>query len=96
MRDLKEYSLIYQLRNRTILVRKSDCHYSVLLEEDDAYTEVIVSSEEMNEALDFPAAEEVTWVERFRLLFGNYNGFDYFITFCDDNDVSTRTYVWPK
>ena len=96
MRDFKEYSIIYQLGNKTILVHKSDCHYSVLLEDDKAYTEVIVSSDKMDEAMKFPASEETTWVGQFRLLFGNYDGFDYFIKFCDENYVPTRTFVWSK
>lgn len=96
MKDYKEYSKVYELGNKTILVYKSDCHYSVLLEDDKCYTEVIVSSKAMDAAMKFPAADETTWLGQFRLLFGNYDGFEYFIKFCQDNYVATKTYVWPK
>ena len=96
MKDSKEYSTIYNLGYRTLSVHKDVCHYSVLFEDKDAYTEVIVSSNAMDEAMKFPASDELSWVGQFKLLFGNYDGFDYFIKFCEDNYVATKTYVWEK
>lgn len=94
MKDTNEYSQIYQLGKRTLYVHKDECHYSFLLEEGTEYSEVIVSKHAMDDAIDFPAADELTWVGRFKLLFGNYDGFDNFIKFCDDNGVETKTYLW--
>lgn len=96
MKDTREYSTIYHLGYKTILVHKDGSHYSVLLEDKDAYTEVIVPSQALDDAMSFPAADETTWVGRFRMLFGNYDGFDHFIKFCKDNYLTTKTYVWTK
>ncbi len=96
MKDTNEYSTIYQLGKRNLRVHKDECHYSVLLEEGETYTEVIVPREAMDEAMKFPAAEEITWVGQFKLLFGNYDGFEYFVKFCEDNYVSTKTFFWEK
>jgi hypothetical protein len=94
MKDTKEYTKIYQLGNKALYVHKGDCHYSFLLEEGNTYSEVIVSKHEMDDAFDFPAADELTWVGKFELLFGNYDGFDHFVQFCDEHGVETKTYVW--
>jgi len=96
MKDSKEYSTLYHLGKKTLLVHKDECHYSVVLEEDDAYSEIIVSRKSVDEAMCFPAADELTWDGRFKLLFGNYDGFEYFIKFCDDNSIETMTFTWPK
>ena len=94
MKDIKEYSIIYQLGKRTLFAHKDECHYCILLEEGNTYTEVIVSRKAMDEAMNFPAADELTWTGQFRLLFGNYDGFDNLIKFCGDNSVETKTYIW--
>ena len=94
MKDTSEYTKIYKLGNKALYVHKGECHYSFLLEEGDTYSEVIVSKHEMDDAFDFPAADELTWVGKFELLFGNFDGFDYFVQFCDEHGVETKTYVW--
>ena len=96
MKDENEYSVIYQLGKKSLRVHKDDRHYSVILEDDKGYSEVVVPSEAMDEAMRFPAADEITWAGQFRLLFGNYDGFDYFVKFCKDNYVATKTYFWSK
>ena len=96
MKDTNEYSKIYELGKKALYVHRDDCHYSFLLEDDKAYNEVIVSRNAMDDAMAFPNAEDITWTGRFRLLFGNYDGFDYFVKFCKDNYVATKTFVWDK
>ena len=94
MKDTSEYTKIYQNGKRSLYVHKGDCQYSFLLEDGNSFSEVIVSKKEMDNAIDFPAADEISWVGRFALLFGNFDGFDLFQQFCDINGVETKTYLW--
>ena len=96
MKDPNEYCILYQLGKKTLMAHKDECHYSIVLEQDEGYTEVIVSAEALDNAMKIPDADNITWAGQLKLLFGNYDGFEYFTKFCDENYVETKTFFWEK
>lgn len=94
MMDLYDYKVIYKDADKQLLVNKTECNYSIVLKEGDAFTEVLVSAEEVDDSMKFPAAEKLSWKKQFELLFGNDKGFDRFIQYCDENGISTQTLHW--
>ena len=41
MKAPNEYCTLYHLGNKTLMAHKDECHYSIVLEQDDGYIEVI-------------------------------------------------------
>jgi hypothetical protein len=102
MRDTNHYTIIYSLGYRKLMFLKEGGSYSILSEDKSpdnpdvmAYTEVIVPADALEEAISVPSSdEEATVGEKMQLLFGNYDGFDNFIKFCDENNIETMTLFW--
>lgn len=92
--DLRDYTVIYKDADRQILVNKSEFNYSLFANDGDAYTEILVSAEEIDNSMTFPEAEKMSWKKQFELLFGNKNGFDGLIKYCDENEISTQILNW--
>ena len=51
MKDPKEYCTLYHLGKKTLMAHKDECHYSIVLEQDNGYTEVIVPIEALDIAM---------------------------------------------
>ncbi|MBO4818249.1 MAG: hypothetical protein J5498_08240 [Bacteroidales bacterium] len=94
MMDLSDYTVIYKDADRQILVNKTEFNYSLVAKDGDAYTEILVSAEEIDNTMTFPEAERMSWKQQFKLLFGNKNAFDCFIKYCDENEISTQILNW--
>ncbi|MBO8478192.1 MAG: hypothetical protein IAB80_04840 [Bacteroidetes bacterium] len=94
MMDLRDYTAIYKDADRQILVNKSEFNYSLVAKDGDAFTEILVSAEEIDNSMTFPEAEKMSWKKQFELLFGNKNGFDGLIKYCDENEISTQILNW--
>ena len=94
MMNLNDYTVIYKYANKQILVNKTDYNYSLVAKDGDACTEILVSAEEMDESMTFPEADKLSWKKQFELLFGNRNGFDGLIKYCDENEIGTQIYNW--
>ena len=94
MMDLRDYTVIYKDADRQILVNKSEFNYSLVAKDGDAFTEILVSAEEIDNSMTFPEAEKMSWKKQFELLFGNKNGFDGLIKYCDENEISTQILNW--
>lgn len=92
--DLRDYTAIYKDADRQILVNKSEFNYSLVAKDGDAFTEILVSAEEIDNSMTFPEAEKMSWKKQFELLFGNKNGFDGLIKYCDENEISTQILNW--
>lgn len=58
MMDLRDYTVIYKDADRQILVNKSEFNYSLVANDGDAYTEILVSAEEIDNSMTFPEAEK--------------------------------------
>lgn len=68
MMDLRDYTVIYKDADRQILVNKSEFNYSLVAKDGDAYTEILVSAEEIDNSMTFPEAEKNVLEEAVRTL----------------------------
>lgn len=66
--DLRDYTVIYKDADRQILVNKSEFNYSLVAKDGDAYTEILVSAEEIDNSMTFPEAEKNVLEEAVRTL----------------------------
>lgn len=92
--DLSDYTVIYKDADKQLFVNKTEFNYSIIMKEGEAYTEVLVSAEEIDNSMTFPKADKLSWKKQFALLFGNNKGFNRFIQYCDENGISTQTLIW--
>jgi len=97
MKDENEYCEIYSLGRRKLMYLKVTGSYSFVERdwnhEKDmwVYREVIVPAADLEEAINIPTSDEMITSGKMKLLFGNYDGMDHFVDFCDDNNIDTMT-----
>ena len=101
MIDTNHYTIIYDNSQRSLMYLREGGSYSFLCEDrgpDDhdvrAYQEIIVPANDLEEAIDIPSSEVSSIKEKMTLLFGNCDGFENFVSFCDQNKIETMTLFW--
>ena len=99
MRSENEYTIIYEcgLRRREMFLDDGGSLSFVEAsgtKDAESYTEVIVQSSDLHNALDNPALEGSTFTGKMRMLFGCYNGLENFQMFCDEKGIDTMTMIW--
>ena len=94
MRNFQEYNVFYGDASIRLGYLKIEGSYSIVKYDKDGYVEVIVDKDQLEGALHFPGANELTLAGKMEVLFGNMSGFENFIKFCDWEDIETRTFDW--
>lgn len=97
MKDENCYTELYRLGNKTLMFLRDTGTCSFLERTYDSknevinYKEVLVPEEALDESTQIPTSCEMTMEGRMKLLFGNYDGMDHFIQFCDEQGIETMT-----
>ena len=94
MRNFQEYNVFYGDASIRLGYLKIEGTYSIVKSDKDGYLEVIVDKNQLEDALDFPGSKDLTFLGKMEVLFGNMSGFENFISFCDQEGINTRTFVW--
>ena len=94
MRNFQEYNIFYGDASIRLGYLKFEGVYSIVKSDKDGYVEVIVDKDQLEGALHFSGANELTLAGKMEVLFGNMSGFENFIKFCDREDIETRTFDW--
>lgn len=104
MKDENDYCEIYSCGPLHLYYLKSEGRVSFLERKINLkegvkywmYTEVIVPSEQLLEAIEIPSSYETGESSKMQLLFGNLEGMKHFTDFCDENGVETKTFIWEE
>ena len=94
MKDFREYNVFYDASNVRLGYLKFEETYSIVKSNQDGYVEVLVEKEKLEEALEAPGLCELTFTGKMELLFGNMSGLENFLSFCDQENIYTRTFHW--
>lgn len=98
MKDISQYTKIYDGSGHREMFLTEDGSISFLevsySRDTESYTECIVSSESLTDALDNEALNGSTFTGKMAMLFGNYDGLQRFQQFCDEKGIDTMTLLW--
>lgn len=94
MKDFNDYNLFYQESHVRLGYLRIEGTYSIVKSDKDGYYEVLVEKEKLEESLIIPGSCELTFTGKMEVLFGNMSGFEYFIRFCEQENIDTRTFYW--
>lgn len=98
MKDISQYTKIYDGSGRREMFLKEDGSISFLevsyTRDAESYTECIVPSGLLVDALDKEALNGSNFTGKMAMLFGNYDGLQRFQQLCDENGIDTMTLLW--